>query len=176
MTALGITAEHRPIAHLPIHYSYGLSVLNSHLRAGATVVLTETSLMNAEFWDTIRNHQVDSFSGVPYTYQMLRRLGLAKVNVPGIRIMTQAGGKMDPANIAFFHEQMVERGGTFWVMYGQTEATARIAILNPENLPEKLGSAGRAIPGGRLAIRGDDGRLTTEPALKANWSMTARTS
>ena len=94
MTALGITTEHRPIAHLPIHYSYGLSVLNSHLRAGATIVLTETSLMNAEFWDIIRNQQVDSFSGVPYTYQMLRRLGLAKVNAPGIRIMTQAGGKM----------------------------------------------------------------------------------
>ena len=166
MTALGITADHRPIAHLPIHYSYGLSVLNSHLLAGATVVLTESGLMSAEFWQTIREHQVNSFSGVPYTYQMLRRLGLAKVNVPGIRIMTQAGGKMDPANIAVFHEQMVERGGTFWVMYGQTEATARIAILNPEHLPEKLGSAGQAIPGGRLAIRGNNGQLTTEAGVE----------
>ena len=102
MTALGITAEHRPIAHLPIHYSYGLSVLNSHLLAGATVVRTESSLMSADFWETIRQHQVNSFSGVPYTYQMLRRLGLAKVNVPGIRIMTQAGRKDGPGQHCLF--------------------------------------------------------------------------
>lgn len=164
--ALGITAEHRPVAHLPVHYSYGLSVINSHLHVGAAILLLESSMVSAGFWQAIREYEADSFSGVPYNYQMLRRLGLAKVNVPSIRIMTQAGGKLDPANTAFFHEQMRERNGTFWTMYGQTEATARITILNSRHLPGKLGSAGEAIPGGRLSILTDSGAVTTDAGVE----------
>ena len=154
--ALGITAEHRPVAHLPIHYSYGLSVLNSHLLAGATILLTEAGLLTADFWTQLRQYNIDSFSGVPYTYQMLRRLGLEKA--PALRILTQAGGKLDNPTIAHFHKLIAERGGTFWVMYGQTEATARITVLPASDLPLKLGSAGRALPGGSLRV-GADGEL-----------------
>jgi acyl-coenzyme A synthetase/AMP-(fatty) acid ligase len=164
--ALGVGSEDRPAAHLPIHYSYGLSVVNSHLLAGASILLTDAGLVSHEFWDTIRRRRVDSFSGVPYTYQMLRRLGLEKVNAPSLRIMTQAGGKLDTANISYFHERMLERNGTFWVMYGQTEATARISILHPRDLPRKLGTAGRAIPGGTLSIRTDSGELTTAAGVE----------
>jgi acyl-coenzyme A synthetase/AMP-(fatty) acid ligase len=164
--SLGITPEDIPIAHLPLHYSYGLSVLNSHLVAGAAIVLTSAGLMSAHFWETIRAHGVNSFSGVPYTYQMLRRLGLEKVNVPSLRTMTQAGGKLDVANIAHFHEALSRRNGAFRVMYGQTEATARIAILPASALPEKLGSVGLPVPGGRFAIRTDAGVETREPNVE----------
>jgi acyl-coenzyme A synthetase/AMP-(fatty) acid ligase len=164
--ALGITADDRPVAHLPLYYSYGLSVVNSHLLAGATIMLTDTGLITAEFWEAIRQHRVDSFSGVPYTYQMLRRLGLERLNVPLVRIMTQAGGKLDPGNIAFFSELIRKRGGGFWTMYGQTEATARISILPPHELPARLGSAGQAIPGGRLSILDDTGEYTAAAGVE----------
>lgn len=159
--ALRIEPDHFPVAYLPLHYSYGLSVVNSHLLAGAKVLLTDSGLTSADFWQAIRTHRATSFSGVPYAYQVLRRLGLDKVDVPSLRIFTQAGGKLDTANIAHFHEQITARGGTFWVMYGQTEATARITVLPTEELPRKLGSAGKAIPGGKLSIKTETGEVTT---------------
>jgi acyl-coenzyme A synthetase/AMP-(fatty) acid ligase len=151
------------VAHLPLYYSYGLSVLNSHLLAGASIFLTSSGLVSPTFWEAIRRYRADSFSGVPYTYQMLRRLGLDQVNAPTLRIMTQAGGKLDTENIAYFHGRMRERKGTFWVMYGQTEATARMAILPSDELPRKLGSAGLAIPGGALSILSENGETAASP-------------
>jgi len=161
--ALSISSQDVPVAHLPIHYSYGLSVVNSHLLAGATIVLSREGLVRSAFWEAIRRYRADSFSGVPYTYQMLRRLGLAKVNAPTLRLMTQAGGRLDTDNIAHFHERMVERRGSFFVMYGQTEATARISILPSTDLPRKLGSAGRAIPGGVIRIHNENGEPVDAP-------------
>ena len=157
--ALGIESGHVPVAHLPLHYSYGLSVLNSHLLAGATTLLLNASLMTSGFWEAVRKHGANSFSGVPYTYQMLRRLDLEKLNAPAMVTMTQAGGKLDAASIAFFDEAMRRRDGWFWVMYGQTEATARIAILPAADLRDRPGCAGRAIPGGQLSVRLDSGEL-----------------
>jgi len=95
---------------------------------------------------------------------MLRRLDLDKLSAKSILAMTQAGGKLDNNAVQHFHDKMAARRGTFWVMYGQTEATARIAILPAKMLPEKLGSAGVAIPGGSLSILTDDG-LTTQPGV-----------
>jgi acyl-coenzyme A synthetase/AMP-(fatty) acid ligase len=164
--ALTIGEQDVPVAHLPIHYSYGLSVVNSHLLAGASILLTREGLVSPTFWEAIRRYRVDSFSGVPYTYQMLRRLGLDKLNAPTLRIMTQAGGKLDTANIAHFHERMTERQGSFFVMYGQTEATARISILPSTDLPRKLGSAGRAIPGGVLHIHDENGDPVASPDIE----------
>jgi len=164
--ALTIREQDVPVAHLPIHYSYGLSVVNSHLLAGASIVLTREGLVSQAFWETIRRYRVDSFSGVPYTYQMLRRLGLDKVNAPTLRVMTQAGGKLDVGNIAHFHERMLERQGSFFVMYGQTEATARISILPSIDLPRKLGSAGSAIPGGVIHIHDQNGDPVADPDIE----------
>jgi acyl-coenzyme A synthetase/AMP-(fatty) acid ligase len=164
--ALSINDYDVPVAHLPIYYSYGLSVVNSHLLVGASILLEREGLMSAEFWEAIRRYQADSFSGVPYTYQMLRRLGLESVNAPTLRIMTQAGGKLDTDNIAHFHQRMTERQGSFYVMYGQTEATARITILPSTDLPKKLGSAGRAIPGGVVRIHDDNGDPVGGPDIE----------
>jgi len=164
--ALLITQEDVPVAHLPIHYSYGLSVVNSHLLAGASILLMRQGMVTPAFWEGIRRYRADSFSGVPYTYQMLRRLGVDKVNVPTLRIMTQAGGKLDTDNIAHFHRLMTERHGIFFVMYGQTEATARISILPSDDLPRKLGSAGCAIPGGTIRIHDDNGYPVDSPDVE----------
>lgn len=149
---LGIDGDERPITSLPLHYSYGLSVLNSHLIAGAKIVVSNASLMTPDFWNTVRDRQCTSWAGVPYSYQILKRLDLDKLNVPSLRTLTQAGGRLHTDLVAQFHARMIDRGGRFFVMYGQTEATARISILPSHMLPEKLGSAGQAIAGGVLSV------------------------
>jgi long-chain acyl-CoA synthetase len=160
--ALQIRPADRAITSLPIHYSYGLSVLNTHLQSGGSVVLTDEGLITPAFWETFRARECTSFAGVPYSYQILNRLDPDRLNIPSLDTMTQAGGKLPNHLIARFSEWMAGRGGRFFVMYGQTEATARIAVLPHEKLPEKLGSVGPAIPGGHLAIE-IDGGLKTEP-------------
>lgn len=156
--ALRITPSSCAVASLPIHYSYGLSVLNSYLVSGAPVVLTDEGLMSTGLWNLVREHQCDSFAGVPYSYQILDRLGLDRLKAPSLRTLTQAGGKLNPELIAKFHHAISQRGGQFFTMYGQTEATARIAVLPPEQLPAKVGSVGFAIPGGSIAIESLDGQ------------------
>src|SRR5207244_3442012 len=90
--ALKIRPVDRAITSLPIHYSYGLSVLNTHLHSGAGVVLTDEGLISPAFWETFRVQECTSFAGVPYSYQILNRLDPDRLNVPSLDTMTQAGG------------------------------------------------------------------------------------
>ena len=151
---LGIDEHERAIQSLPIHYSYGLSVLHSHLAAGASVILTPHSIMRPEFWADAARWQATSFAGVPYSYAILGRTGLLRKAMPDtMRTLTQAGGRLAPESIVQLHEFMRDRRGRLWVMYGQTEATARISYVPPEALPEKAHTIGIPIPGGRLSIR-----------------------
>jgi acyl-CoA synthetase (AMP-forming)/AMP-acid ligase II len=153
--ALSIDARQRAITTLPLHYSYGLSVVNSHLAAGASLVLTGEGVLSNAFWTAFRETGCTSLAAIPYMYQMLQRLDLNALSVPTLTTMTQAGGKLHDTLIARFHALMSQRRGRFFFMYGQTEATARIAVLPPEALPSKLGSAGKAVAGGSLAIYQD---------------------
>jgi long-chain acyl-CoA synthetase len=150
---LGLHPGERAIASLPIPYSYGLSVLTSHLHAGASVALTPHSVIRPDFWDDVRRHAATSFAGVPYSYAMLERIGVRDMELPSLRTMTQAGGRLDPELALRYAERT-----RFFVMYGQTEATARIAYVPPERLAEKAGTIGIAIPGGGLRVA-DDGEL-----------------
>jgi acyl-CoA synthetase (AMP-forming)/AMP-acid ligase II len=159
---LAIKPSDRAITTLPMHYSYGLSVLNTHLLAGASVVLTDEGLLTAGFWESFRTLECTSLAGVPYSYQILNRLDPDRLNIPSLHTMTQAGGKLHNDLIAKFSAWMARRGGRFFVMYGQTEASPRIATLPSDALPAKLGSVGPPLAGGRVAIE-VDGKLTTEP-------------
>jgi acyl-CoA synthetase (AMP-forming)/AMP-acid ligase II len=149
---LDLDADERAIQSLPLSYSYGLSVLNSHLHAGASVAFTPHSVIRPEFWDDVRRHEATSFAGVPYAYAMLERIGMRDMDLPSLRTMTQAGGRLDPEIAARYAKR-----ARFFVMYGQTEATARIAYVPPERLADKPGSIGIAIPGGELSV--EDGEL-----------------
>lgn len=154
--ALHLNEAERPITSLPIHYSYGLSVLNSHLLAGAEITLTDEKILSSKFWDTFRARECTSLAGVPYSYQILRRLGLDQLKIPSLRHLTQAGGKLAKEQVAFFAEWAAGHDVSFWVMYGQTEATARISILPSANIQHKLGSVGLPVPGGRWWVADDD--------------------
>src|SRR6185436_17938522 len=91
VAALELDADERPISSLPLHYSFGLSVLHSHLLAGAAIVLTDRSLVEQPFWAAVTDHACTSFAGVPYTYGILRRLGFTGMSLPSLRTLTQAG-------------------------------------------------------------------------------------
>ncbi|MGW0663320.1 AMP-binding protein [Streptodolium elevatio] len=158
-TALNLGPAEVAPTSLPLHYSYGLSVLNSHLVVGATLLVDANGVLSRTFWEAVDEHQATSFAGVPYHYEMLRRIGFAPAEHPALRTLTQAGGRLRGTLVKDFAARMDEVGGRLVVMYGQTEATARMAVLPPERLADKLGTAGQAIPGGEFTIRplDDDG-------------------
>ncbi len=154
---LRLSPDGRAIASLPMQYSYGLSVLNSHLVAGGTVVLTEHSFIRPEFWATVVGQRCTSFAGVPYMYETLQRLRFNIAKYAPLRTLTQAGGKLRADLIAHFYQQTQSVGAQMFVMYGQTEATARISYVPAERLGDKIGSIGLAIPGGELSLSHIDG-------------------
>ncbi len=154
--ALGIDAEDRAFGHLPLFYSFGLSILSSHLVAGAMVVLTSRSMLEAAFWEQVAASEATSLSGVPYSFQMFERMGFTDRSLPHLRELTQAGGWMEPDRVLRFHRVMARRGGRLWVMYGQTEATARISVLDPTDLPDHAGSVGRPLPRSRVWTEDED--------------------
>lgn len=151
-TYLELTAQERPITSLPMAYSYGLSVINSHLLAGACLVLTEHGVLRREFWDSVDRYACTSFSGVPYTYQMLLQTGLLKKRGTSLRTLTQAGGRLAEPYVRQVQVLAAERRTKLFVMYGQTEATARISYLPWDALPVRAGSIGIAIPGGKMRV------------------------
>lgn len=156
---LGLGEGERAVTTLPPSYSYGLSVINSHLQAGGCLVLNEHSVLSREFWDTVQRHEVTSLAGVPATYQMLLRTGLERMPLPSLRTLTQAGGALGERATAALHELAATRGWRFFVMYGQTEATARISYVPPHRLADKIGSIGVAIPRGELSVDAANGEL-----------------
>ena len=149
---LELTASDRAITSLPMAYSYGLSVINSHLLRGASLVLTDRSVIDPEFWTLLRGTRPTSFAGVPYTFELLDRVGFAGMALPHLRHVTQAGGRLDPRRVREYASLGQRRGWKLFVMYGQTEATARMAYLPPELATSHPESIGVAIPGGSLRI------------------------
>lgn len=152
-----------PITTLPMNYTYGLSIINSHMLVGATILFTEKTLMQKEFWGFFKEAEATSFGGVPYTYEMLDKLRFYRMELPSLRTMTQAGGKLLPELHEKFAKYAREQGKKFVVMYGQCEATARMGYLPAEKAVEKKGSMGIAIPGGRFRLTGEDGEEITVP-------------
>lgn len=160
---LGLTESERTITTLPMNYTYGISIINTHLAAGASIVLTDKALMQKEFWQQLKDFEATNFGGVPYTFEMLNRLRFERMNLPALKCVTQAGGKLSPALHEKFAKWAVDAGKKFIVMYGQTEATARMSYLPAERSLEKCGSIGIAIPGGRFALLGENGAEIAEP-------------
>lgn len=160
---LKLDATERPITTLPMNYVYGLSIINSHFLVGATILLTDKGMMQKEFWTFFREAKATSFGGVPYTYELLDRLRFYHMELPSLRTMTQAGGKIIPELHEKFAKYAREQGKNFVVMYGASEATARMGYLPPEKAVEKKGSMGIPIPHGTFHLVGVDGREIMEP-------------
>jgi len=160
---LNITSSDTAITSLPMYYSYGLSVINSHLIAGASIVLNNKSIISREFWNAIKDNAVTTFSGVPYTYQILKRLKYARFDTHTIKYLTQAGGSLDIDTANYFYSECSARDQNFFMMYGQTEATARISYLPPHQFCKKPGSVGIPIPSGKISLHDKNGLLINQP-------------
>jgi acyl-CoA synthetase (AMP-forming)/AMP-acid ligase II len=160
---LEIRGDDKAITTLPSHYVYGLSVINSQLQSGASVLLTNASLMEKRFWDLFKAQAATTMAGVPYTYELLKRLHWDQMDLPSLRVLTQAGGKLSTALVKEFAGLCSKKGIRFYVMYGAAEATARMSYLTPDQALEKPGSIGMPIPGGEFWIEDDAGNTVTHP-------------
>lgn len=154
---LGLDAADRAITTLPMQYCYGLSVLHSHLAVGACVVLSSASVVDPCFWDAVGRHGVTNLAGVPHTFELLERSGFRDRNVASLRFLTQAGGRLDPDVVRRFADHGAAGGWDLFVMYGQTEATARMAYLPPHLARSRADAVGVAVPGGSFRLEPFDG-------------------
>ncbi|PIM73677.1 AMP-dependent synthetase [Streptomyces sp. JV178] len=169
-TYLGITDTDRAATTLPMHYCYGLSVIHSHLSRGAGLLLTERSVTDDAFWAEFRAAGATSLAGVPYTFDLLDRIGFDRMELPRLRRVTQAGGRLAPERVARYTELGRRRGWDLFVMYGQTEATARMAYLPPHLAATRPEAVGIPIPGGSFRLRPLDDH---EQALAPGHGLTA---
>lgn len=159
---LKITEKERAITSLPMYYSFGMSVINSHLIKGATLLLTDKAVIQREFLNFLKEGKATTVAGVPYTYEMLRRLRFLKMDLPELKTMIQAGGKLNANIVKEYVESAQASGKEFIVMYGQTEAAPRMSYLPFVKAMEKYASIGIAIPGGKLSVRDvNDQEITT---------------
>lgn len=162
---LGLTERDRAATTLPMAYCYGLSVISSHLSQGASLLVTGLSVVDTCFWDAFRREQATSFAGVPHTFDLLDRVRFEEMDLPHLRYVTQAGGRLAPERVRRYAQLGRRRGWDFYVMYGQTEATARIAYLPPHLAASHPGSIGVPVPGGSLEIEPVDGLPAGEGEL-----------
>ena len=160
---LPIEVSDRTITTLPFQYSYGLSVINSQLLAGSCIVFNQHSLLSREFWQQFKQQQISSFAGVPYSYEMLLKLRFTRMELTHLRYFTQAGGKLAAESVRQLAEYAKATDKQFFVMYGQTEATARMAYVASEQVLLKPESIGRAIPGGEFSLRDAKGQTIDTP-------------
>lgn len=152
--ALNISSNSVGVAHLPIHYSFGWSVVASHLVKGAGVVTIAEFLMSKTFWPSIAEAGGTHFPGVPFHYTVMSRLGLNLIP-DCVTTFTQAGGALDIATQTKMHDFAVSRGASFFVMYGQTEASPRMTTLPHTAFAKKAGSVGLPLASGRIGIERD---------------------
>jgi acyl-CoA synthetase (AMP-forming)/AMP-acid ligase II len=149
---LDIRQTDKAATTLPMSYCYGLSVIHSHLIRGAALILTDSSVVDEEFWTQFRRHRGTSFAGVPYTFEMLERIGFDGIELPDLRYITQAGGPLSPDRVRSFAALGEDKGWQLFVMYGATEATARMAYLPPDLAQSHPASIGRPIPGSSFTV------------------------
>lgn len=158
---LNISGKDRAVTSLPMNYTYGLSVINTHLYKRAVLLLTSYGAYTKEFWDFFHANGGTSFAGVPYIYEMLKKMGFAKMNLPTLKTMTVAGGKIGLEEEKYYIDYAYHNNKQFIVMYGQTEATARISYRPAEMMKEKMKSIGKAIPNGQMWIEDENGKVIT---------------
>ena len=150
----------KAMAILPMHYTMGLSVIASHLLAGSTLLLSGRSLLDKGFWATLK--EATSFTGVPYSYEILTKMRFTRMDLPNLKVITQGGGKLTPEMWQTLAQYTKDKGKQFIATYGQSECTARMAYLPPEMALDKVCSIGIAEPGGQLSIVDDKGNETFE--------------
>ena len=162
----GWTPEERGIMDLPMQYTMGLNVINSHLYAGATVLLIEANLMSPKYWSFIKEQKGSNFTGVPFSYEILNRLRFWKMDLPYLTTMAEGGGKLSDTLFKTFADYAVEKDKRFFATFGTTETSARLAFLPPSVAATHIGSIGHAIPEGKLILVDENGNEINEVGVE----------
>ena len=153
---LKINSSHTTITTMPMAYSYGLSIINTHLFSGASIVTTNMSIVEKSFWKLMKNQKVTSFGGVPYFYEILKKINFHKIFLTDLKYFTQAGGALNKDLTKYFLDYAEKNKLKFFIMYGQTEATSRMTYLPHKSVKKKIGSIGIPISGGRIILRNNN--------------------
>ncbi len=159
---LGIDKSDRAITSLPMNYSFGLSVIQTHLYVGASILVTNKSIIEKDFWNLVEEFKVTFLSGVPFIYEVLEKLRFRNKELHSLKYLVQAGGKLNVNLVETFAKDSLEKNRKFFVMYGQTEAAARMSYVPYQNCLNKLGSIGIAIPNGKFTLVDDDNNIINE--------------
>lgn len=159
---LKLTDHDRAVMSLPINYTYGLSIVNTIFLVGGSILLTKEKIFQQRFWDLMYKHEITLLPGVPYTYECLQKIRMDTFYLPKLRILTQAGGRLSEEQQYYWGKYAKTTGKQFYIMYGQTEATARISYLPAEDCLRKMGSVGIGIPGSRIYIEEEDKEISKE--------------
>ena len=165
-TFFELTSNDRPLLVLPLYYTMGLSIVFSHLYAGATVLATNQSMTDRAFWQFLKEQKATSFTGVPYSYEILNLMRFFRMDLPDLQLLTQGGGKMPKALNLKFVDYCKSTGKRWIATYGQSEGTARMAWLPAEWAESKMGSIGRAVPNGEMFLIDSEGNTITEPNVQ----------
>ncbi|WP_224483122.1 AMP-binding protein [Robertkochia aurantiaca] len=148
--------------NLPLNYSYGLSVLHSNLLKGCTLVTNVPDIISPEFWTGFNKYGYSTLAGVPFVYELLDRIGFRNKDLPSLRYFTQAGGNLSEPLKRAFYTYSKEKDKEFYIMYGQTEASARISYVPYDQLPAKINSIGTPVKNGKLYIDSENHELLYE--------------
>lgn len=162
-TFFEIKETDRPLMVLPLYYTMGLSMVFSHLRVGATMLITGRNMTDPIFWKFLKEEKATSFTGVPYSFQILNLMRFFRMDLPDLELLTQGGGKMERSLNLKFAEYCHDHGKRWIATYGQSECTARMAYLPAKWAIEKVGSIGIAVPNGELSLIDENGNAITTP-------------
>ena len=163
---LNIRSSDKTITSMPISYSYMLSVLNTHLITGASIVMTDLSIIEKEFWNIFQKHDVTTFNGVPFIYETIMKLGLDQLKTSSLHTLTIAGGKLDEVKYKVLLNFCKIKGCSLITMYGQTEASPRMSYLSWKDAPYKIGSIGKPIYKGNFWLQNENGKKIDLPYLE----------
>lgn len=157
--AWGWTQDERPICDLSMNYTMGLNVINTHLFAGAKLLLVSSNITNVKYWNFIKENTATNFTGVPFSFDLLWKLRFFRMNLPHLTTLSAGGGKLTDVMFKTIAEYARDNGKRFIASFGTTETSARIAMLEPNLALERIGSIGKAIPEGELFLLDHDGNI-----------------
>tara|TARA_B100000963_G_scaffold362055_1_gene402834 strand:+ start:19027 stop:20436 length:1410 start_codon:yes stop_codon:yes gene_type:complete len=143
----------RAITNMPFYYSYMLSIINTHLQVGGSIVVSKETIVQKKFWEIYSQLKITSFNGVPYIYEIINKIGIKKIFTKSLRYITQAGGKLDEKLVKKILKFTEKKKKDFYIMYGQTEASPRISYLKRSDIKRKIGSIGRPIEGVKMLLK-----------------------
>ena len=160
---LSLKSTDQTITTLDLNYSYGFSILNTHIFSGASIIVTKRSILERNFWKFFKTNKITNFSGVPSIYHILKRFKLLKKFNNELRFLTAAGGKLDINTLRYFTKKMYKKNKNFYYMYGQTEASPRMSYIKTKNILENPQSIGKPISKGSFLLKDKNKKIIKKP-------------